>query len=143
MIVAYTDFIAAFPEFSNATTYPQGQFAFWETQAENQLSDTRFGTSLPLAIMLYVAHNIVVSARAAQVPTGAISGDASGVVTSKSVGSVSKSYDTRLTAYEGAGPWNATSYGQRFYQLLKAFAASPIYVPGYPRVARYGRPYGF
>lgn len=129
MTVAYADFIVAFPEFGSATTYPETQIDFWIGQAPLQLNAYRFGQAIDLATMLFVAHNVVLSARAAQAAaTGAIVGEATGPVSSKAVGSVSVGFDPGLVAIAGAGPWNSTTYGQRLYKLMQAFCAGPVYV---------------
>lgn len=127
MIVEQSDFVAAFPEFADVSVFPPAQFAFWEPQAELDLDASRFGTSYPLAIMLYCAHNLALSAQAARGGSAAIG--SGGIVSSKAVGPVSKSYDTSLTSTAGAGAWNATSYGQRLLAMMKS-RLGPVYVPG-------------
>lgn len=127
--------ITAFPEFGDETLYPTSQIDFWISQAYTMLPVNRFGAQIDLGVMLYVAHQITLSARAvrASATRGGVAGMNSGLMTSKSLGKVSASYDVNLTAIQGAGPWNATIYGQRFYALAKAFLAGPIYVPGVSR----------
>ena len=143
MTISRADFVAGFPEFANETTYPPTQIDFWLAQAVNQVSEARFGTSYDLACMLFVAHNVSLSALAARAAVaGAPGGVSLAPVTAKSVGSVSKSMDVTLTAFAGAGPWNATAYGQRYYALLRAAAVGPAYSvkapPGFGRFM-YGR----
>ena len=134
MAVTYASFIAAFPEFSNSTIYPQAQVDLWITQAALQINAGRFGQSADLATMLFVAHNLVLGVQAArQAVAGGGAGFSAGVVSSKSVGPVSKSYDTSVGLIEGAGLYNLTLYGQRLAQMMRAFASWPVYVPGYPR----------
>ena len=130
MIVDQPSFVAAFPEFANTTLYPVAQFAFWEAEAERELPAIRLGSSLPVAIMLFVAHNVSLSAQAARTAaSGGIAGGVDGPVSSKSVGSVSKSYDLGSSASTGAGEFNLTGYGRRLYRLLKAAGAGPVYFP--------------
>ncbi|MGO4738641.1 DUF4054 domain-containing protein [Bosea sp. 2KB_26] len=131
MAITHEAFVAAFPEFANLTVYPQSQFDFWSAQAYLQLNAGRFGPSLDLAAMLFVAHNIVLSAqasRSAATGGGTVSGTA-GLVASKAVDKVSVSYDTTTAAVAGAGLWNATVYGQRLYQMMRAFGVGPVYFP--------------
>ncbi len=143
MTVAYQDFITAFPEFSNTTTFPQATVEFWIGQAYLQLNPAVLGTSMDLAVMLFTAHNVVLAAQSARASTGGgIGGASGGVVSSKSVADVSVSYDTTLTAIDGAGIWNATSYGQRLFMMLKAFAG-PVYRAVAPRYFGPGYRYGF
>jgi hypothetical protein len=128
--ITRADLITAFPEFASTSVYPESQVNFWIQEAVNQLSQARFGTSYDLACMLYVAHQISLSAlasRAASAGSGAGGSFSLAPVSSKSVGPVSKSMDNNLTAFAGAGDWNATPYGQRFYGLLRRFAVGPLY----------------
>jgi hypothetical protein len=139
-LVTYASFVAAFPEFSAAATYPESQIDFWIARAYGQLNAFRFSDQLDLAVMLFVAHNVVLSAREAQAgATGQVVGGVQGPVASKSVGPLSVSYST-ITAINGAGAWNYTLYGQRLYNMMRAYAAGPKYVP---RTARYGCGYGY
>lgn len=143
MPVARTDLITAFPEFGDTTRYPASQVDYWLGIADAQVSKDRFGTSRDLAVMLFVAHNIVLSARSVvTAATGGAVGAPLAVASSKSVGGASISYDTSLTAIPGAGVWNATSYGQRYYQMLRAFGSGPLYrVPARSRtVSPWGWP---
>lgn len=124
-MITYADLIAAFPEFGAVSIYPQPQVEFWLAQAYTQLNADRFGASLGLAAMLFAAHNLALSAQAAR--AGSRGGGSLSVLSSKSVGGVSASYDTNLAATAGAGAWNATSYGQRLYTMIRAFGAGPVY----------------
>ncbi len=129
MIIA-SDFVDAFPEFMNVAIFPTASIDFWITQAYNQLNATFFGTTLDLAAMLFVAHNIVLSARSARVAEfGGIPGEATGPINSKGVGAVHVGYGTLETAMAGAGAWNATLYGQRLYRMMVAVEAGGMYVP--------------
>ena len=131
MTVTYSSFLLAFNEFQNQSKYPEATVNFWISQACLEIDPCRFGTSQDLAVMLFVAHNITLSARnAAAANAGGIAGEANGPIDSKSVGPVSIGYDTAAAALAGAGPWNLTSYGQRFYEMLKQFYRGPAYVPG-------------
>jgi hypothetical protein len=138
MTIAATDFIGAFPEFSNNAVYPISQINFWIKQAYIGLNAAQFDQSLDLAAMLFAAHNMVLSARDAAAtamsnpgaPPG-IPGQATGPVNSKGVGQVHIGYDTAATQMPGAGAWNATSYGQRLYRMMVAVEAGGMYVPSW------------
>ncbi|TXH35299.1 MAG: DUF4054 domain-containing protein [Rhodospirillaceae bacterium] len=126
--ITHGEFVAAFPEFADAAKYPKPQVAFWIEQAPTLLNARSFGKSWKLAQMLFVAHNIVLSARNVQAGSGGgIAGMASGPMSSKTVGQVSASYDTGAVALKDAGAWNATSFGQRLYTMIKAVGSGPIY----------------
>lgn len=128
--ITHDQFVAAFPEFGNTTIYPTAQFDFWSSQAYLQLNAGRFGASLDLGAMLFVAHNIVLSAQATKSAAsggGAVAGT-SGLVAAKAVDKVSVSYDNATATTAGAGLWNATVYGQRLYAMMRAFGVGPLYV---------------
>lgn len=126
--ISYADFLAGFSEFSNVADYPQTSFVFWQQMAYADLNPIRLKTDLDLAAALYIAHNLVLGKRA----TGAAAnsspvGEASGPVSSKSVGPVSRSFDTGAVAMKMAGPYNLTSYGQRLFQILRGASAGGAY----------------
>jgi hypothetical protein len=107
------------------------------------LSARRFGSEIDLAAMLFTAHNLALGARdMAAAQSGAPPGEATGPTASKTVGPVSASFDTAATAIDGAGAWNATSYGQRLYTLMRKYSLGMIYSPGPRRGAYPGPIYG-
>jgi len=130
-MITYATFIAAFPEFNAPATYPQAQVDFWIPQAYAQLNAMRFGASLDLAACLFVAHNIIFSARSArETAKGIVAGQATGPKNSASVDKASVGYDTGATSIQGAGDYNYTTYGQRLYMMMRKFCSGPAYVPG-------------
>lgn len=130
MAVSRDDLVAVFPEFGDAAMYPDAAVTFWLDQSGIALTEAVFGRQLDLATMLYVAHNLVLSR------TGATGGGIGSLApaTSKSVGGASKSMDPSLVLSEGAGIWNGSLYGVRFYNLVRALATGPRYRPS-PRAA--------
>lgn len=146
MTLQYATFIAGFPEFSDTGRFPVSQFDFWAAQADTNVNQRRAGANLTLAQCLFVAHNLCLAAKAAAAAAvGQIPGQVTGAQSSKSIDKVSVGY-TPTTTIEGAGPYNATLYGQQFYQLMKGLNTA-MYVPG-PGAARaagrypaYGYPY--
>lgn len=132
MAATYATMIAAFPEFSNTTSYPQTTIEFWLSQGYIQVSERLFRDSYDMAVMLWTAHHVAMGAANARAAArGGIPGSASGVQTSKSVDGVSVGYST-ITSLNNAGAWNATSYGQRFLTMARSFATMQ-YVPGVRR----------
>jgi hypothetical protein len=126
--VTYADFIVMFPEFSNTATYPEAQFNAWLPVAIVSLNPNRLWKVWSLAVMLFIAHNIVLSARnQAAANSGAVVGDVKGVVTQKAVGDVSIGYDANSVAIAGAGMWNSTSYGARLYKMFQSYGVGPNY----------------
>jgi hypothetical protein len=141
MTLAYSDFIAGFPEFTDSTKYPVATFNFWAAQANDNVGWARRMTlgQQTLAQCLFVAHNVALAAKAAaEAAIGAIPGQVTGALTSKSIDKVSTGYNPTSTI-EGAGPWNLTTYGQRYYQMLQGINTA-VYVPG--RGSYRGNPYG-
>lgn len=129
-MITYTGFVAAFPEFCNLEVYPEAQINFWIPVAYAELNGRRFGTQIDLAVMLFVAHNVVLSAReAVAARAGQVVGQVQGPVTSKTVSKVSVSFSSD-TSIDGAGAWNFTTYGQRLYKMMKAYGAGPFYISG-------------
>jgi len=128
----YALFLSYFPEFGNTTLYPVNSVETWIVPAAEQINQARFGTQYNLAVCLYIAHNVVLSAREAQAAISgkSIVGDTRGPVASKSIDKVSVSYNNAAASVEGAGAFNATSYGQRLYKLIQAFASGPYYAAG-------------
>jgi len=124
----YASFIASFPEFQDTSLYPQAQVEFWMPAAEAQLSSQRFGSQFYIAAFLFVAHNVVLSAREVRTAAnGGIVGTVTGPVTSKSLDKLSQSFSSD-TSIQGAGFWNATTYGQRLYKMMRSYAAGPFYI---------------
>lgn len=81
--------------------------------------------------MLFVAHNLMLSAQAKRSATngGGVVSASSSLVASKAVDKVSVSYDTTATTTAGAGLWNATVYGQRLYAMIRACGSGLLYFP--------------
>lgn len=120
MAFAYSDFIAAFPEFSDAAKYPQASFTFWQGIAALRLRADRWCKLLDHGSMLFIAHNLVVQRRnAAAAAKGKTVGSIEGPTTAKSIDKLSKSQDTSAVTLAEAGDWNASTYGVQFWQLAQ------------------------
>lgn len=119
MAFTYDQFIAAFPEFADQAVYPQGTFTFWQGIAALSLNACRWGALLDFGAQLFIAHNMLEQARALQVAAmgGTSVGQVSGPVAAKSIDKISYAFNTDAVTIEGAGDWNNTNYGIRFYQL--------------------------
>lgn len=120
-----SDFRRDFPQFSDATTYPDPQIEFRLNLADILLNEKLTGKKLfPYFAELFVAHYMALFAqdqRSASV--GGAGGSSSGIQTSKSVDKVSVSYDSSSTLNPDAGFWNNTRYGAEFWQLITMFGA--------------------
>ena len=117
------DLVAVFPEFTNL---PVARVQFQLNLAAQAVRYAFWGDRWIELVMLYAAHYLAVGAPASQLVNGVYNpsgGLASGVVTSKSVGGVSKSYNTTLGTTEGGGSFNLTIYGQQYLTILDAVPA--------------------
>ena len=131
MAVTVASFKTDFCEFSDITLYRDEDIAFWLKYANLLLNPNRWGNLLDLGLALFVAHNLVLERQAKLASAnGAPPGLATGIISAKSVDSVSISYDTNSAMEKDAGQWNLTTYGQRYYRLMRMFGAGPIQVSG-------------
>lgn len=117
-------FRTEFPEFVDPTVYPTSQIQLWADVAEVQVRQCVWRTQWPLGVKLYVAHEITIASqnvKAAKV--GGVPGTSGGIANSKTVGSVTVSYDASTTTEKDGGWWNRTTYGQQFIRLARMFGA--------------------
>ena len=114
------EFKKVFPEFADDNKYPPAQIEYWGSIAELRLNADRWGNLLTHGIDLMTAHYLTIARKnaiAGQV--GRVPGEASGVITNKSVGGVNIGYDISSVALENAGNFNLSTYGREFWQLAK------------------------
>lgn len=127
MTVTPSTLRALFPEFSNTATYPDAVINAWIPIASQFVGQDRWGDATDLGITLYVCHNLVLGAKASKAAaTGGVPGMAVGVVNNKSVDKVSIGYDVSVSTEDGAGFWNQTTYGTRYYHMVRMFGAGPV-----------------
>lgn len=123
-------FRAIFPEFSDTTAYPDARVQFALNEAALRLLPQVWGGLLDTGTAYFVAHRLAltspVRAGVNGGPTQARLAPAPGLVTSSSVGSVSKGLDVSTSAVDGAGEWNATTYGREFAGLAATVAAGAM-----------------
>lgn len=124
MSFTHDDFVAAFAEFADPSQFPDSSFTFWQGIAALRLRADRWCELLDHGSMLFIAHNMVVQRRNAKAAwNGGSLGTVEGPTTAKSIDKVSKSQDAAAVTIEGAGDWNATTYGIQFYQLAQIVGA--------------------
>lgn len=123
MTVTVAQFRADFPEFADTSKYPDASVAFWLNVAVTRLNPTRWADMLDMGTELFIAHQVVLSARNARANTP---GATVAPIASKSVDKVSVSYDTSAVRLDNAGHWAATNYGQQFWQLLQMAGAGGV-----------------
>lgn len=118
---------AAFPEFASATDYPDAQVQVWIDLAGNMLNADRWDALLDMGTMLFTAHYLTIGLQDQKsAAAGGATGKVTGPQTAKAVDKVSASYDTAATTYQDAGFWNMTSYGVRFWQMLRMVGAGGV-----------------
>lgn len=117
-----------FPEFADETAYPDAMIEFWSGLAEARMSpaQARWGNLYPYGLELMTAHYL----SGAKQDEETSPGSSGGMVSSESAGDVSISYDTGAVAIEGAGDWNATSYGRKWKQLANIVGMGGIQLYG-------------
>lgn len=124
-----TQLRAAFPALSDTTVFPDDTINFWAAVALKMLNACRWGSDLPLGMLLFVAHNIVLEAfNQASANAGGIPGISRGVVGSEAASKLSVGYDTVIASNAGAGHWNLTTYGTRMWALIRMAGMAPLYV---------------
>lgn len=120
-------FRANFPEFGDTVAYPTSMLDFWATLAEQQLPQCVWKKIWVQAVSLYVAHEITLASQNLKAgQNSGVPGTSGGVPSSKTVGSVSVSYDSTDTSEKDAGWWNLTNYGKQLYRLMQMFGAGCI-----------------
>jgi hypothetical protein len=120
-------FRQAFPEFVDPDTYPPSTLDFWAGLADKLLNSDRWEDLYTYGQQLFVAHHLTIGKRDEVASlAGAAPGEMKGPVTSKTVDTVSVSYDSSKATFENAGFWNLTTYGVRFYQLVRIVGAGCI-----------------
>ena len=124
-----TAFRAAFPEFSDATKYPDAMITFWADLGIKSLIQCRWDTLYDNGLQLFVAHNITIAAQnAAAGQASGTPGMVSGPRQIKKVGSAAVTYDTIATNISGGAMWNATSYGKQFLFISRMIGAGALQV---------------
>lgn len=144
MTVSVATFRADLPEFTSLSAYPDPGVTYWLTLAGLLLDPNRWGAGAAIAISppstvydfgleMFVAHNLVLERQAQKdAANGAVPGLNTGPVASKSVGSVSISYDASAGIELDAGHWNLTTYGTRFIKLARMMGAGGLQLFGCP-----------
>jgi len=112
-----------FPEFASVTVYPDTLVNFWAALAELEISATRFGDSRPYAVELLTAHYL---ATAKLNTIGSNPGTGGGAVTSKKVGDVAISYDTKFLDSVTGMAYSGTRYGVLLSAMMRRYGAGAV-----------------
>jgi hypothetical protein len=122
-------FRADYPEFANPATFTDSAIRYWMNVAYLLLNAYRWGRMIGVATELFVAHNLLLEARAQQTAlAGGLPGESKGAITNQGAGAVTLGYDAASTLQTGAGHWNQTEYGNRFIRTARMFGAGPIQI---------------
>lgn len=121
-------FRADFPQFTDASRYPDNVIARRLAIADALLSEGRFGEEIfPDVVGNYVAHYLYLYDRDMRSSAiGGAGGANNGIQTAKSVDKVSVSYDASMTLDPNAGLWNNSTYGSIFWEYLMMFGAGAV-----------------
>lgn len=120
-------FRTEFPEFADTARFTNSMIDLWSSLAEKMLNASRWGTLRPMGINLFVAHSITLASTNANASqSGGTPGGASGITSSKSVGTVSVGYDTASAMEKDAGHWNQTTYGRQYLRLARMIGQGAV-----------------
>ena len=126
-----TQFRTDFPEFTDATVYPDSTVTFWLGVASISLPEDRWSTWWSLGQELFTAHHLVLAAQAADdVSLGSTPGEVNGPATAKAVDKVSVGMDATSVTLTDGGFWNMTRYGIQFLQFARMIGAGGIQLGG-------------
>jgi hypothetical protein len=126
-MIDITDFRVSFPEFTDPLKFTDDQITYWASIAECATDQKTFGCMYKNVLYLYTAHTLSIAFKNG---LSSIPGQGIGLTSSKSVGSVSTSYDTNSIIESGGGHWNETSYGREYLRLVRLFGSGVRQVGG-------------
>jgi Protein of unknown function (DUF4054) len=117
-----------FAEFADPVAYTSITVRYWLAVSQRLNNPCVWQDLLPLGIELLAAHFITIEAQALKAGlTGGNPGIAGfGPISNKSVDRVSIGYGVQMAQEQGAGSYNATTYGQRWWHFAQIFGAGAI-----------------
>lgn len=118
-----------FPEFNDATKYPDSLIQMWLTVAASLVNASRWMELTNIGIELVTAHHLVMAAKdEAAASNGGVPGTIQGPTASKSIDKVSVSYDTSSVMLTDAGFWALSSYGLRYLSLARMMGSGGLQI---------------
>ena len=120
-------FRGAFEEFKDATRYPDSLINEFAAIAQMMVSQCLWKSMYLTGVYLYIAHELVLEVSNRE--TAVIGGDPgqnAGIVSAKTIGPVSATYDVNGTSERAVGQWNLTTYGKRFIRYARIFGAGAV-----------------
>lgn len=122
-----------FRSFADKDKYTDQTVQLYLNLAFASLSPTAWGQFYVQGMELFAAHHLVIDARDQQVEvTGGTAGNATGRVSSKGVGGASVGWDSGSTAERDAGWWNLTTFGTRYFRLVRLVGMGGAQLGGNP-----------
>lgn len=116
-----------YPEFKDEETYPDAMVQLWMDLAKNLLPMDRWQDLYDMGIALVTAHHLVLAIRDQRsAEAGGTGGAFMGMVASKSVDSVSVSYDYSAVTMSDIGFWGMTAYGLRLMTFARYVGAGGV-----------------
>lgn len=107
-------FLEKFPQFNDLNKYPEESVQFWFDYSNKFFNIQKWGKFYEDGLYLLTAHNLILAG---------LNGQVSGLLTSKSVDSVSAGYDITSIAYKKGGLFNRSIYGMQYYHLSQMIGA--------------------
>ena len=131
-ILSVSQFRELQPAFADSSMYADEGINMYLTIAASMLDPNRWQDWRPLGMALMVAHWLSLDAREAKVAaSGGIPGQAGiGILSSKSVGPISAGYDVSAGSEAGAGYWNMTTFGRRYYHMARLVGMGGVQITG-------------
>lgn len=131
-ILSAAQFRTLIPAFNDSSIYSDDMLNLDLTLAASMLDANRWHDWRPLGMALMVAHFMSLDERENRVAKrGGVPGQGGvGILSSKSIGSVSASFDVSSGSELNAGHWNMTTYGRRYIHMARMVGTGGVQVTG-------------
>lgn len=116
-------FRALLPEFDDTKKYKTATINVWINQGSATVNGAALSGRRDLVLAYYVAHHLVLGERNKAAAKRGAPGQATNVISGKNAGGLSLTYDTTIASDEGAGHWNLTDYGKRYWKMVRMAGA--------------------
>lgn len=116
-----------FQAFADPVVYPDEDLNFWLVVSQLLNNPNAWKELLTLGIELLALHFLILEAQAQRTAAnGGVPGLASGPIASKAVDRVNIAYAVQAAVEDGAGSYNQTTYGQRWWHLAQLVGAGAV-----------------
>ena len=118
-----------FPEFASETIFPESSLTYWLLIASFMVNPCVFVQAelLNMQMELFAAHHLKIEADAARVAAnGGVGGTTQGPISSKTVDKVTIAFAVEAAKEDGAGSYNLTVFGQRYWHNTQIFGAGGV-----------------